>query len=324
MSMSLHSLWLWGTAELAAAGVEDSRWQAELLLRGIVDVTRAKFMTYPELHVTNIDTERFRDAIRRRSLGTPVQYILGRQEFYGREFIVTPEVLIPRPETEVLVEQVLSKMPALCRGTALSHRTAMLSGNTRCAQGTTVSCPYSSSSQSPVCSTTGSFRILDLCTGSGCIGITLAAELPEARVVATDISSQALGVAEQNALKLGVADRVEFRQGDLFAALQGDKFDVIVSNPPYIETATIPTLSKDVQNEPIGALDGGADGLEFYRRIVDGLGQHLAPGGLLAVEIGHGQGEAVMQFFTQAGLIEVTLIRDLAGKERVLTGKRRR
>ena len=108
--MSLLSLWQWGTAELAAVGVDDARWQAELLLRGIVDVTRTKFMTYPELQVTEVDTERFREAIRKRSLGMPVQYILGRQEFYGREFVVTPDVLIPRPETEVLVEEVLIKM----------------------------------------------------------------------------------------------------------------------------------------------------------------------------------------------------------------------
>ncbi|KAF0196368.1 MAG: release factor glutamine methyltransferase [Bacillota bacterium] len=297
--MSLHSLWQWGTAELAAAGLEDSRWQAELLLRGIVEVTRAKFMTYPELQVTHLDTERFRDAIRRRSLGMPVQYILGKQEFYGREFIVTPDVLIPRPETEVLVEEVLSKMLPLCRGTTLS-------------------CPYTkaSGSQFP-----DRLRLLDLCTGSGCIGLTLAAELPQARVVATDISLQALGVAKQNAHKVGVANRVEFKQGDLCSALQGDIFDVIVSNPPYIETAAIPTLSRDVQNEPIGALDGGADGLEFYRRIADGLGQHLAPGGLVAVEIGHGQGQDVMQLFAQAGLIDITLILDLAGKERVVMGK---
>ena len=291
--MSLHSLWLWGTAELAASVVEDSRWQAELLLRGIVDVTRAKFMTYPELQVTRIDTERFREAIRKRSFGVPVQYILGRQEFYGREFLVTPDVLIPRPETEVLVEEVVK---------ALSAFSFPLSGLEELSA--------------------HSFRILDLCTGSGCIGLTLAAELPEARVLATDISLQALAVAKQNAQKLGVADRVEFRQGDLFAALRGDVFDVIVSNPPYIETATIPTLSKDVQNEPIGALDGGADGLEFYRRIADGLGQYLAPAGLVAVEIGHGQGQDVMQLFTQSGLIDVTLILDLAGKERVVTGKR--
>ncbi|MDP3487525.1 MAG: peptide chain release factor N(5)-glutamine methyltransferase [Bacillota bacterium] len=300
MSMSLHSLWLWGAAELAAAGVGDSRWQAELLLRGIVDVTRAKFMTYPELQVIQIDTERFRDAIWKRSLGTPVQYILGKQEFYGREFVVTPDVLIPRPETEVLVEEVLKVLSAI--------RFPLLGVP---------------SSQLPVPSSQFPYglRILDLCTGSGCIGLTLAAELREVWVVATDISLQALGVAEQNAHKLGVDNRVEFRQGDLFSALQGDKFDIIVSNPPYIESAIIPTLGIDVQNEPIGALDGGADGLEFYRRIADGLGQHLAPGGLAAVEIGHGQGTAVMQLFAQAGLINVTLTLDLAGKERVVTGR---
>ena len=312
--MTLLSLWQWGAAELAAAGVDDSRWQAELLLRGIVDVTRTKFMTYPELQVTEVDTERFREAIRKRSLGMPVQYILGRQEFYGREFVVTPDVLIPRPETEVLVEEVVKALSA-CRFPLLGP-------------GLDALCPppnahpsMLNAHSSPL--TAPSFRILDLCTGSGCIALTLAAELPEARVVATDISLPALGIAEQNAQRLGVADRVEFRQGDLFAALQGEKFDVIVSNPPYIETATILTLATDVQNEPIGALDGGTDGLEFYRRIADGAGQHLTLGGLLAVEIGHGQGEAVMRLFTQANLIDVTLTLDLASKERVVTGRSR-
>ena len=306
--MSLHCLWQWGAAELAAAGVDDSRWQAELLLRSIVDVTRAKFLTSPELQVTSIDTERFLEAIRKRSLGVPVQYILGKQEFYGREFVVTPDVLIPRPETEVLVEVVLRghQPPAVS-----SQQSSPL--NAQCS-------PLKAQSSMLKAH---SFRILDLCTGSGCIGLTLAAEIPEVKVVETDISQQALGVAEQNAHRLGLAGRVDFRQGDLFDVLQGDIFDIIVSNPPYIETATIPTLSKDVQNEPIGALDGGEDGLAFYRRIAYGLGQYLAPGGLVAVEIGHGQGEAVMQLFTQAGLEHVTLTLDLAGKERVMTGRNR-
>lgn len=279
--MLLNELWQWGADKLARAEVTDAKWQSELLLREVLGLSRAKFMAYPELAVTQNDAERFREAIRKRSLGVPVQYILGKQEFYGRDFAVSPAVLIPRPETELLIEVVLSKVG-----------------------------PQDLSK----------VRILDLCTGSGCIGLTLAAELKQATVMLTDISEAALNVARDNGARLGVLDRVVFKQGDLFEAVGNEVFDVVVSNPPYIETLTIAQLSADVQNEPIGALDGGPDGLEFYRRIAQGHSRHLAVGGFVAVEIGHGQGAAVMELFCRAGLKQVSLIRDLALLERVVTG----
>lgn len=318
--MSLLMLWDWGTKELTAAGVDDARWQVELLLRGMLGLSRAKFMTSPELLITAEDTERFRDIIRRRSLGVPVQYILGRQEFYGREFCVTPAVLIPRPETEVLVGEVLK---------CLQLTAPRLLGNTESPmkpkQPLTSRQPIGDGSQFTVHDSqftvhSSQLRILDLCTGSGCVGLTLAAEIAQAMVVLTDVSEQALAVAEQNAQRLGLTDRVQLRQGDLFKAVVGEKFDIVVSNPPYIESAAIPTLSMDVQNEPRLALDGGDDGLVFYRRIAREVGQYLHYGGLVNVEIGHGQGQDVMDLFSQAGLMEVTLTHDLAGKERVVTG----
>jgi len=193
---------------------------------------------------------------------------------------VDPRVLVPRPETELLVEAVLQAVP----------RDAEI-------------------------------RVLDLCTGSGCVGITLALERPRARVLATDTSPGAVEVARANAAALGPADRFEARLGDLLAPVEGEPpFDVVVANPPYVPTGELPTLSPEVRREPPLALDGGADGLDVVRRIAEEAPRRLVPGGLLALEIGDGQGPAVHSLLEAAGYGSVRIERDLARHDRLALG----
>ncbi len=206
--------------------------------------------------------------------------MLGEQEFWGLPFYVDPSVLVPRPDTETVIE------------VARSQRT----------------------DRSAPC------RVLDLCTGSGAIAISLAKELPAARVVATDVSEAAVAIARRNAERNGVADRVEIRRGDLWEPVAGERFDLICSNPPYIATAVIPTLSAEVKREPVLALDGGADGLGFYDRICAAARDHLEPGGALVVEHGFDQADAVRERFVAAGFEQVTLVHDLGKNPRVTWG----
>lgn len=229
------------------------------------------------------DEERagLRDLVKRRGDGCPVAYLVGSRGFYLLDFEVTRDVLIPRPETELLVME--------CVG--------VLAG---------VAGP----------------RVLDLCTGSGCVAVSLAHALKAARVTATDVSAAALEVARRNAARHGVGGRVEFRAGDLFAAVPaGAKFHAVVANPPYIASATVDTLDRGVRDfEPRLALDGGADGLDVYRRLVAGAGDCLEPGGHVLLEIGFDQETAVRGLFEAAGGYELAeTVRDrVAGHPRVV------
>ncbi len=215
--------------------------------------------------------------------GEPTQYLTGVKEFYDRPFAVDARVLVPRPETELLVERVLRALPE----------------------------------DAPA-------RALDLCTGSGCIAVTLAAERPKLEVLATDFSPDALAVARANAERHAVSDRVRFVEGDLFAAVDPAlRFDAIATNPPYIATAEIATLSAEVRKEPRGALDGGPDGLVLIRKIAaEALGR-LVPGGLLAIEIGETQGPAVLALLQQHGYAEAAIEKDLERRERFAVGRAR-
>jgi len=283
-----HSVFRWGSAELKAAKVPDATWQAEVALRAALGITRAEFLAAPEEQVPSDHVQGYSDYIARLVAGVPLQYILGRTEFYGREFVLTPAVLIPRADTETLVEVALAKLAVLAR-------------------------QYESS---------GRLDVLDMCTGSGCLGLTLAAELPKVHSTLTDISQAALEVAAENIMRLGLSDRVTLREGNLWEPLAGSKFHLIVSNPPYIPSADILALAPVVQREPLIALDGGPDGLDFYRRIVSEAHFFLQPAGWLAVEIGAAQGAAVVGLFREAGFDEITLQQDLAGHSRVCAGKR--
>lgn len=246
---------------------------AELLLMHTLHRTRAELMTHPERELTERQTNHYQAAIMRRAHHEPVQHITGRQEFYGREFIVNRLVLIPRPETEHLVEAVLGIDPA----------------------------PQ---------------HILDLGAGSGILAITLALELPNATVTATDISTAALAVAEKNCEQLGATERVRFVASDLYTALGDERFDCIVSNPPYVAAGE--ALEPQVRDfEPAMALFAGEDGLAIYRRLIPEAADHLEPGGHLLLEIGHGQRDAVGFLLRQCGYEEIRFGNDLQGISRV-------
>jgi release factor glutamine methyltransferase len=254
-----------------------ARRDAELLLLHITGLTRAELMTHPDRELSESQMSAYRAAIARRARNEPVQYITGTQEFYGRSFAVTPAVLIPRPETEHLVESVLALQPA----------------------------PK---------------RVLDIGTGSGILAISLALEFPDAIVTATDISAEALAVARQNARSLG-ANRVQFVESDLFAALADERFDCIVANPPYV--ATTEALEPQVRDyEPVTALYAGEDGLAVYRRLIPQAFEHLEPGGHLLIEIGHGQRDAVAGLLRLSSFESIRFINDLQGIPRVTSARR--
>ena len=268
------------TPQAASAGRD-----AELLLRHVTGWSRAALLTHPEQMVGFSELEAFYQAVERRAASEPVQYITGVQDFYGLEFLVTPAVLIPRPETEHLVEAALE----LARS---------------------VPCPGSAS-----------LRILDVGTGSGAIAVTLAHLLPDVLVSATDISADALEVAQHNAAIHHVSERIRFFLCDLFPADAGP-FDLICSNPPYIPSAEV--LEVQVASfEPHAALFAGPDGLEMYRRLIPAAQAALKPGGRLLLEIGHGQQADIESLLRASHLESVRFIADLQGIPRVAVTQKR-
>ncbi len=270
----------WTSGHFEKLGLDSPRLTAELLLAHVLKTSRVRLYTDLDRPLEPGELAGYRALIARRAAGEPTSYLTGTREFYGRPFAVDPRVLVPRPETELLVEAVLQAVPK----------------------------------DRPV-------RLLDLCTGTGCVGVTLALERPLARVVATDLSPGATEVARANAAALGVAARVDARVGDLFEPVQDeDPFDAVVANPPYVPRSEIPTLSAEVRREPVQALDGGEDGLDVVRRIVAGAPRWLVPGGLLALEIGDGQGPAVQGLLQTAGYGSVRIERDLARHDRLALG----
>lgn len=274
--------------ELAEAGVEDAPAEAEYLLTGLLGVKRFELYTDPGRRLTPDEASRFVQFVRRRARREPSQYITGGVEFLGRPIAVTPDTLIPRPETELLALEAIKE----ARGTA------------------------------------GAPVIVDLCTGSGCVAVAVALEVPGARVYATDISGPALDVARSNAKKNGVADRVEFLRGDLFASLGGRHLegavDVVVSNPPYVSEAEYRDLQAEVRDfEPKGALVAGPEGMDFLAEILRGSPRFLTPGGAVLVEFGYSQGERVRQAAKGAGLTVEEVIKDLSGIERILKARKR-
>lgn len=270
-----------GTAMLAPSPT--ARRDAELLLLHATRLTKTDLLTHPERELTERQNDHFQAAIARRARHEPIQHITGTQEFYGRSFIVNRLVLIPRPETEHLIEAALAIDPA----------------------------PR---------------RMLDIGTGSGILAITLALELPDARMTATDISAAALAVAQKNAHALGAADRISFAVSDLFAACidappEDVRFDCIVSNPPYVSTSEL--LEPQVREyEPAAALYAGEDGLTIYRRLIPEAFAHLEPGGHLLLEIGHGQREAVHHLLVQSQFENIRFVDDLQGIPRVAIGQK--
>lgn len=267
------------TARRLAETSPTPRLDARLLARHALDVSETWLISHGRDAIEAEHATRIEALVDRRAAGEPVAYILGAREFYGRVFKVTPDTLIPRPETEHLIEAALER---------LADRPAL--------------------------------RVLDIGTGTGCIAITLKLERPEWSLAAVDLSPAALAVAQENGAALG-AD-VTWQESDLFAALGGQRFDLIVSNPPYIANAD-PHLSQgDLRFEPASALASGDDGLEALRRIMELAPTHLKADGWLIVEHGWDQGEAVAGLLAEAGFRERFLFHDLAGLARVSGGIR--
>lgn len=256
--------------------------EAKLLLRHVLACNATDIAAHPEREIPESQSSRYGSLVARRAAGEPVAYLVGHREFYGRDFKVTPAVLIPRPETELLVELALAKA---------SH------GGMQCPE-------------------SGTARMLDLGAGSGCVAITLALELG-CEVVAVDVSADALTIARENAASL--AARVKFIESDWFAAVEG-KFEVIVGNPPYVAEGDAHLAEGDLRFEPMTALACGADGLAAIRRILTDAPRHLAPGGWLLLEHGYDQAEAMRNLLAEAGFQEVEQHRDLAGIVRVSGG----
>ncbi len=269
-----------GKGALADAGIEEAALDARLLLEHICGTDRNTLLVHGDRTVSPEEEKQYLDAVERRSRRIPLQQITGQQEFMGLPFWVNSNVLIPRQDTEVLVEEVLKH-------------------------------------------THDGMQILDMCTGSGCILISILHYSNDCEGLGVDISSPALEVAEENAERLlsgrtGVSAR--FLQSDLFEAVDG-KYDILVSNPPYIRSAVVDTLMPEVKDyEPRIALDGEEDGLVFYRRILSDCKKNLKKGGMLFFEIGYDQAEAVKSMMEQAGFLEVTVKKDFGGLDRVVFG----
>ncbi len=296
-------------ARLTAALALDSsgaRSEVQCLLQHVLSVPRAWLLTHPEYRLNDTEQTRYDELLFCRLHGEPIAYLLGEREFFGLNFKVTPATLIPRPETELLVELALQRIP---EKPPSPGPTATLSPgkNEARGRGWGRGCDY---------------RMLDLGTGSGAIALSIAHSRPDVEVLACDNSVTALDVARENAQRLGIAN-VAFMQSDWYGALAVQRFNLIVSNPPYV-AATDPHLTQgDLRFEPSSALASGDDGLRDTHHIVAHARTHLEPGGWLLLEHGHDQAAQVRQLLHQAGLVEVFSARDLAGIERVSGGSSR-
>ena len=277
-----------GRGFLLAGGVESASLDAEVLLANVLNMTKTELYLKIETALKLEDERRFWKRLQRRAQREPLAYITGRKEFWSLDFVVTPDVLIPRPETELLVEVALDYLKEI--------------------------------------TTNRPSNILDLGTGSGAIAVSLAKERLEANIWAVDISSPALQIARINASRHIEAGKIKFLQGDLFEAVKTERvaFDLIVANPPYIRTGEVSTLASDIRDwEPLTALDGGVDGMDFYRRIIAEAHHFLAPAGAIVLEISPELSGALLSLLTHRGGYERTSVyTDLAGKERVIAANK--
>lgn len=257
----------------------DARFEAQLLLQHLLNVNRAWLIAHENDRLSNEVQANFEQLTKRRADGEPIAYILGSREFYGLNLTVTPATLIPRPDTEILVDAALNKIPA----------------------DTTL-------------------QILDLGTGTGAIALAIAQQRPQTQVTAVDASQAALEVAISNSQQLHISN-IHFLLSDWFNNLKDTLFDVIVSNPPYIENSDVHLTQGDLRFEPTSALASGADGLDDIRRIIDSCLVHLKPQGWLMLEHGYNQAAAVKDLMTQTGLVNLETFKDLGGNDRVTIGK---
>lgn len=276
--MTIRELLNQGIIMLKNEKIDSPKTKARLILESTLNKSREYLIIYDKNEVTSAQRDNYIKKIKRVILGEPVQYITGLQEFMKLNFFVTKDVLIPRQDTEVLVEEVIKIAKDI---------------------------------PNPV--------ILDLCTGSGAIAVSLAKYIPNSKIYGIDISEKALEVAKKNAEFNGVKNYIEFRVSDLFNKIRNQKFDIIVSNPPYIKKEDIKLLPKDVQKEPKIALDGGTDGLVFYSRIAKSAYKHLRRGGYLCLEIGYNQKLQVKKIIEgQKRYINFYCKKDLCENDRVV------
>lgn len=265
-----------GARKLQEAGVPEAKLDAWYLLEHVTGISRAHYLGHPDQEMDEEQEERYQELVARRQQRIPLQHLTGEQYFMGYPFFVNEHVLIPRQDTEILVEEASKYLKS-------------------------------------------GMRVLDVCTGSGCILLSLLKLFPEVSGTGCDISGQALEVAKENAKRLDVQG-VCFVHSDLFSEITGS-YDMIVSNPPYIPTEEIEKLQEEVRLfDPMIALDGKADGLYFYRKIIKESAGYLRPGGRLLFEIGHDQGKAVAGFMEEAGYSQIMVKKDLAGLDRVVMG----
>jgi release factor glutamine methyltransferase len=278
---SIRRVLAWAADDLRRRGNEAGRLEAELLLGHVLGLDRIGLILQSERPLSGAELSGFRELFKRRRAGEPVAYLLGEREFFGISLRVDARVLVPRPDSERLVEVALERTRAQ----------SMLGS------------------------------ALDLCTGSGCIAIAFARQRQTWSVTASDISTDALAVATANAHRTGAIRNLRLLQGSLFEAVASERFDLITANPPYIPAGDIADLPIDVRDfEPRLALDGGADGLDLVRAIAQAAPAHLTSNGLLALEIGADQGARTAQIFEAAGFRDVEIARDLGGRDRVVSG----
>ena len=265
--------------ELNKANIEESNLKAKLIIANVINKNKEYLITHDQEKIEDKKIEKIKDNIEKLITGVPIQYIINKQEFMEISFFVDENVLIPQPDTEILVEEAIQVLKNITEP-----------------------------------------KILDLCTGSGAIAIALKKYIQESKVVASDISPKALKIASKNAKDNCL--NINFLQSDLFADIK-DKFNIIVSNPPYIKTKEIATLSKEVQNEPHIALDGGQDGLDFYRSIINKAYNYLENEGYLCLEIGYDQKEEVIDIINKSKKYkEIIIKKDLSGNDRVIICKK--
>jgi release factor glutamine methyltransferase len=282
-SWTVRDVVAWTTDDLRRRGIDSARIDAELIVAHALAIDRVKVVLSQDRELSPHELETIKTLVKRRRSFEPLAYRRGHREFSGRTFRVDARVLVPRPDTETLVDVALDRL----RGRDLFA------------------------------------RALDLCTGSGCVAITLKLERPTIAIDATDLSPDAITVARDNAQRLGAVWNVRIVAGDLFAPLGSPRarYDLVVANPPYIPTGEIAALQPDIKDhEPKLALDGGADGLDLVRRIADEARAWLRPGGALAIEVGAGQSVAARTIFEKNGYFDVRATKDYGGVERVISG----
>lgn len=273
-----------GRRILEQAGLPDAALDARFLLEEVCGTNLQTLLVFPEKKVTEEEVNQYRAFVQRRKDREPTAMILGEWDFMGLTFRLNKSTLIPEQDTEVLVETALEELKRRGFGEA-------------------------------------PLRILDLCTGSGCILLSLLHELRNAGGLGTDLSEEALEAARENAVRLGLQERAAFRQGDLWEPVGDERFDLIVSNPPYVPTDVIPTLEPEVRcGEPYAALDGGEDGLVFYRRILKEAAGHLKPSGIIIVESGFDEAAQIAALMQDQKLRGIRTVKDYGGLDRVVLG----